>query len=904
MSPSLESVDLRCDNAAEPLGIDTPQPRFSWRAQSPARGAHQTAYRVVVGEDADEVASGDGSLWDSGVVASPKSNGIVYSGGPLSSRTRYFWSVSVRDGEGEWAEFAAPASFETAFLDPSEWGAQWIGCADVLARPISPLFRTEFDIAKPIASARAYVTGLGYFELHINGEKVGDNVLDPGWTDTQERVLYVTHDVTDLLVVGRNAVGAILGIGRFENPQQSRWGSQTQLLLELRVTHTDGEETTVRSDGKSGWVTTPDSPIINNNIYDGETYDARAEISGWSSPGFTPNLNIWRPAYVVEPPRGRLVAQALEPIKVIDELRAVDIKEVSPGVFVFDLGQNFAGWARLRTSGAAGTSVTMRFAEMVNDDGTVNQTNLRHAASVDTYILSGQGVETYEPRFTYHGFRFVQVEGLPAAPDQETIVGRVVRSSVSQTGRFSTSNRFINQLHRAIVWTESSNLHSLPTDCPQRDERLGWLNDMTVRAHEAVYNFDVARLYAKWIDDIADAQGSTTGAITDTAPYAKFGGRPADPVSASFLLVPWLNYQHFGDERTFEEHYPDLVAWFRYLQNVAPDDLVELSHFGDWAPPMTESAGEDTIGAGAVAAHTPGELISSGFYRYNAILLARFAGILGKTDEQAEFEQMAERIRAAIQAKCFDKETGNFGTGNQACNAFALYMDLVPEGHVEAVLGNLVEDIIRHDYHITTGNLVTKYMIDVLTDYGRGDVAWQLVTQRTYPSWGYMLDHGATTIWERWEWVTGGPIAEMGSHNHPMYGAIDAWFYKYVAGISVAESGVAFSEFIVKPHLLGDLDDVDCELDTVRGLVSVHWSISDDVVRLDVTIPANTSATIYVPTVGLSSTISESGTQVWLNGAERDSVDGLSAGAEDQDWVAFAAKAGSYSFTSSGASAA
>jgi alpha-L-rhamnosidase len=899
---------LRCEYAVDPIGLDTPRPRFSWIIAAERRGASQSDYQLVVGLSRTDVEGGVGPVWDSGPVESARSASVEFDGEALKSRTEYFWAVRVRDENDVWGPYSVPASFETAFLSADEWRASWIATGDNRRHAVSPMLRKEFVLAKPIVRARAYVTGLGYYELRINGNKVGDSVLDPGWTDTGERVLYATYDVTDLLTEGQNAVGAQLGVGRFSTPPRSEarseGGSRSQLLLQLHVDHPDGDETIIISDGRSGWLATADTPIVDNSIYNGETYDARLEMPGWDEPGFAPGLaSSWRRAVVVEAPRGKLVAQALEPIKVVEEIEPVAAVHPAPGVFVYDLGQNFAGWARIRLSGLAGDRISLKYAEMVFPDGTVNQENLRSARATDVYVLRGGPAETYEPRFTYHGFRYVQVECLAGTPDIASLVGCVVRSSVRMTGRFASSSEYLNQLHRAIVWTEASNLHSLPTDCPQRDERLGWLNDMTVRCEEAVFNFDLARLYAKWIDDISDAQGATTGAISDTAPFIMTGGRPADPVSTSFLLVPWLTYLHYGDERTLREHYADFVKWFRYLQGLEQDGLLEFTRYGDWAPPMTESAGVGTIGAGAIAAHTPGGLISSGYHFYNAQLLARFAGIIGNDDDRREFEALAERTKSAIQERYFDYATSNYGTGNQACNAFALYLDLVPAEHKKAVLESLVRNIEEHDFHVTTGNLTTKYLIDVLTENGRGDIAYALVTQRTYPSWGYMLDNGATTIWERWEHVTSGELAHMGSHNHPMYGAVGSWFYRYLGGVDVDEASAdaaGFSVIRVKPHLVDGVSEVACSLDTVKGEVAVHWTRSDTEIILDVTVPANSRAIVYVPKAagGTDASIFDGSVLLWSRSESRDSVAGISNPSDAGDYVRLTALSGNYRFVS------
>lgn len=895
-SATVTPCELRVNRARSPLGIDDPECAFSWQLAGDGRGLIQTAYRVLVAKG-DHVAPDHADMWDSGWVRSDRQLDVVYSGVPLESRQRYRWMVQVADRDGHETS-SIPESFETAFLRPDEWKARWIGSHDAKTTPVAPLLRTTFTLDRPIERARAYVSGLGYYELRLNGHRVGRSVLDPGWTDYRKRVLYSTYDVTDALTEGYNVAGVMLGAGWFRSPAEAVPSQIVpQAILELHITLDDGS-TVVVCTGDDGWLATTDGPIVENSIYDGETYDARREIAGWDqSPVLTDPLSTarWSRALEVEPPGGVLQSQPIEPIEVIAELAPVSLSTPSPGVTVVDFGQNIAGWMRLRLDADEGDRIVVRFAELIDEHGFVNTANLRTARATDTYIAGSTGPAVYEPRFTYHGFRYAQIEGYSRTPDRDDVTACVVRSAVTSTGTFECANPVVNAIHEIAVRTESNNLHSVPTDCPQRDERLAWLNDMTVRAEEAVHNFDLVRLYRKWIQDIADAQGQTTGAITDTAPFVRYGRRPADPVSSSYLVVPWLLYRHFGDSRTMVRHYDGMVRWTDYLDSLSVDGIIEQSAIGDWAPPISESVA-GSIGAGAVSATTPGALVSTSFQFLNKTLLARMAGVLGREDDRLRFRSDADRIRSAINQRFLDVASGNYGPGNQASNALALYLELPPEGLRSTVMANLIADIEAHDFHLTTGNLCTKFMMDVLARDGRADVAFRLLTQETYPSWGYMVAQGATTMWERWEHVTGGPLAAMASHDHPMYGAVDSWMYQMLAGITLDDEGAGYRHLRIEPRFPIGLDWVTCELETVRGTVRSSWRNEGATRHLSISVPANAEATLVIPSgAGDRVRVIESGQVVWMAG-EFTAVPGVSAGIRHESSVHLTLGSGDYSF--------
>jgi alpha-L-rhamnosidase len=838
--------NLKCDFAVNPLGTGSPTPRLSWTIAS-ERGVTASAYRVRVASSEPILSAGGGDLWDTGRVEEAAA-GVQFGGKPLSSRQRVFWTVEAWSTTGQ-SHSSPAASFEMGLLSSEDWHAEWIGFPG--GRNGKALyFKSVFEIDRPVARARAYVAGLGWHEFRMNGHKVGDAVLEPAQTAFDKRVLYVTHDITEQLRQGSNIVGAIVGNG---------WHGAPKLLVQIEIDNADGTTRQVLTGrqivGNTMW-NVADGPIVDNSIYDGEIYDARLEKAGWDSSDAIepPGARNWWMPMLADSPGGELWPQTLEPIRVIETRKALTVSEPQPGVFVFDGGQNLAGWVKLRVSGARGTAVTLRFAESLYTDGTVNQENLRGALARDIYILKGGGPEEWEPTLTYHGFRYVQVEGFPGEPTLDSIEIKVVRSDVARTARFASSSELLNRIDDAVIWTESSNLHGVPTDCPQRDERMGWLNDMAARSEELVLNFDVARLLPKWMDDIADAQDPRTGAISDTAPF-RWGSRPADPVSVCFLLIPRLLHRHYGDTRTMARHFGAMQRWVDYLATRAPGQIVEYSYYGDWAPPIAQGVPE-SIGSSAVAKNTPGPLVSTGHYFYAAKLLSGMATTLGRTADAARYAQVAEEIHSAFNDRFWDPGAGVYGTGNQACNALALYMGLVPPDRQARAFSALVADIEKQGFHLTTGNLCTKYALEVLAERGRLDVAFRVATRTDYPSWGYMFARGATTMWERWEEATGGG---MNSHNHPMYASIGAWLHRWVAGIRLADDAVAASDLVIAPQPLDGLASASSELRTVRGKASASWRSTVGRLELDAEVPSGTRARFRIRKPSPRARLTESG---------------------------------------------
>jgi alpha-L-rhamnosidase len=877
----ISAYDLRCEYATNPLGIGSIAPRLSWKLSHPERNQQQTAYQIIAAHNAEALREGGEDLvWDSGKVPSSNSVAVEYGGPPLASRERVYWRVrcwDAQDRPGPWSEIAW---FEVALLNPEDWKADWIGYPG--GWPGRALyFRRQFDVSKPIDRARLYVTGLGYHELFINGQRLGDAVLDPAYTDISARVMYRVFDIGPQLVTGSNVFAATVGNG---------WHGSPRLLAQIELYFADGTSTCIYTEDWGGWFVTC-GPVLENSIYGGETYDAREEKPGWNLPmdGTPPQgPGGWTGAMHVPAPGGVLTPQMIEPIRITDELRPRSITTPKPGVYVVDFGQNIAGWVQLRVNGERGTRVVLKFAELLYPDGTVNQENLRVISPTDTYILKGGEEEVWEPRFTYHGFRYVQVEGYPGELTADSITGKVVRSSVEEAGRFTCSNELLNRIQTMVWWTERNNQHGIPTDCPQRNERMGWLNDMVARAEEAFFNFKMPLFMSKWIGDIYDAQDPVSGGVPLTAPRAWMAGRvPTEPVSVSYLETSWLLYAHYGDRRTLETYYNGYQKWLQRLSDQAKDYIVDTAWVADWAPPI------DHVIPGTLLSGAPAALMGTGFYYYGARLLARIAGILGKTEDQKHYETLAAEIGEAFNRHFWDEEAGGYGTNNQSCNCFALWLGLVPEDRKARVLENLVRDIVERGYHLTTGNVCTKYLLEALSANNRTDVALKIATQTTYPSWGYMLENGATTLWERWELYTS---HGMNSHNHPMMGSISSWFYKVLAGINITPQTAGFDYFDLHPHIVEGLDYVIAQHHTIRGMVESAWYREGERLILHVTIPVNCFADVTFPVTSRQTRILESGTCIWDGEQPQHLVAGVSFLRSGANEVRFRVGSGAYEF--------
>jgi alpha-L-rhamnosidase len=899
-------IDLLCEYAVNPIGIDAVRPRFSWVLRHSARARIQSAYRILVASTPENLSSDKGDIWDSKKVKSDKSVNVEYRGKSLESKTRYYWKLKWWDDDGQASAFSDAAAFEMGLLSRKDWGGVWIGGGD--------LFRNHIVIKAKVKRARAYVCGLGWYELRINGQKVGDHQLDPGLTDYDKVALYSTFDITDFFKNGENAVGIMLGNGRYAQDWSGTPGVKDRLktyqsaapkvILQLEIQFEDGSCQKLVTD--ETWKIAR-GPIVRNDIYDGEIYDARLEKSGWDNFGYDDSQ--WEKAGLFQPPGGQLVSQGTcPPIKKIKTTQPVIMSNPGSNVFVYDFGQNFTGWVKLTVSGPRGTEVKLRFSELLHSDGMINVIPNRTAKVTDNYILKGEGVEVYEPRFTYHGFRYVEVTGYPGTPNLNAVQGIVVHSAVNPVGGFQCSNQLINNIHKNILWTQLSNLMSIPTDCPQRNERMGWLGDAQLVVEESIFNFDMAAFYTKWLRDIRESQ-KEDGSVSDVVPpyWQRY---PADPPwGTACVVIPWNLYLYYDDERILEENYRLVKGWVDYLTSINVGHLIKFSKYGDWCPPNKFRSLD-----------TPGELISSWCYYYDALTLSKIAGVLGKSNDAGKYAKLSQETKEAFNREFLEEDYYTYNSkvfdsllhfdfcpeydkkGNrkrvlytQTPNVLPLYMEMVPEDKKAAVLQNLFENVeITNDCHLNTGILGTRYILDTLTQYGRADLAYRLVTQTTYPSWGYMIKEGATTLWERWEYMAGGG---MNSHNHIMFGSVDAWFYRVLAGINLDAAAFGFRKVIIKPYVPEDLNYVSASVNTIRGLVSSSWRKEADALALDVVLPVNSEGKICIPLTGFTNpVVKENGRVIYRNNKFVPGVPGITAGTREEGFITFNAGSGDYSF--------
>ena len=832
--------DLKTDYSTNPINVDNVTPCFSWKYRLTNKNVKVTHFQILVATSATNLEREKFDLWDSGRVKIGKSPMVQYSGAPLKSRDSAFWIVRIWDENENVSTVSKSANFEIALISDSDWHAYWIGFP--AGRPGRALyFRNEYLIKKPIKKSRAYVSSLGWNEFYVNGERVSTSVLNPAQTEFSKRVLYSTYDLNPFLKIGQNVLGSIVAGGWYGTPK-----FLAQIELEFQDGSKDRFLTAGRNENDKNLWKLSDGPIVETSIFDGEVYDANREIDNWMSASREGHSLIYDGSFyvsmIVSPPGGALVSQVVEPIEVVGEIKPKEITEPKLGIFVIDNGQNLAGWLKIKLDMKKNQKLMMRFGENLYPNGRVNQENLRFASAQDTYISNVDGVITWEPKFTYHGFRYVEIEGLEKRPSLEDFNTQIVRSNVAKTGSMQCSNTIVNQIQAAVEWTEISNLHGLPTDCPQRAERLGWLNDMTARCEELIFNFDMSKFLPKWLEDIRDSQDQTSGAIPDTAPY-NFGAMPGDPVCISNVLIAWLLYKHFGDKKTLEKNFDSMWRWAQYLSSRANDGILNDGYIGDWAPPVKEAI-SGSIGTSSVSANTPGALVSTAHYIHMLSTLSKIASVLNNEIASKELFSECVMCKKAFHQKFFNSDTGGYGSNNQACNSMALYMDIVPADLRSRVLKNLVSDVVSNEYHLTTGNLATKYIFDVLAEGGETDTAFKLLTQTSYPSWGYMLAKGATTMWERWEEATG---KGMNSHNHAMYASIGSWFYKYLAGIKLPDSSIGFSNVIIEPVFPKDLDWVKVELDTIRGKISVSWVKQSTSILLKIKLPLGCNCDLRLP---------------------------------------------------------
>lgn len=900
----LNPVALRCEYRENPLGIDETVPRLTWRVESSERGQKQTAYQILVSSDADRLKKDIGDLWDSGKVADNRTTNVPYEGKSLGSREQCFWKVRVWDKDGKMTS-SKEASWTMGLLKPTDWTAEFISIRDTspvhkdrdtLFLPSARQYRKEFSAGKTVKRATVYASALGIYELYVNGRQVGDARFAPGWTDYHRRAYYNTFDVTPMVNEGANAIGlwvadgwysGYIGFGLFtgmgtEKIGRYTYGKTPATMAQLEIEYVDGSRETIVTDGS--WKVTEDGPIREADFLMGESYDARKEMQGWSEAGF--DDRAWNPAVLAgengsipvmfyegkdgsQPGEktkveGRPLDLAFKrpekmeafpglPVRAIQEILPVSITSPAEGVSIFDLGQNFAGVVRLKVRGPAGTAVQLRYGEKLHPDGTLMTENLRKARATDCYILRGDpNGEVFVPRFTFHGFQYVEVTGFPGKPGMDAIAGIVIHSATPLTSGFECSDPVANRLFQNIVWTQRANFIDLPTDCPQRDERFGWTGDAQVYIRSATYNADVTAFFTKWLRELMESQRSD-GVFPGYAPFPfqhgwSFGTAWAD----AGVICPWTIWQAYDDTRIIERCWPEMVKFLEWRKRTSKDNLgiVHGNPWGDWL---------------SFGASTPLDYVDTVYFANSARLMSEMAQAIGKTAEAAEYRELFTRVKEAFNKK-YVKADGSLAVDTQTAYALALDMDLLPAG-LHAKAGKILADKLRRgettdNSGMTTGFLGTRPLLPALSSTGWNDLAVKHFQSRKFPSWGYEVEQGATTIWERWNSYTkdkgfsGTQNAAMNSFAHYSFGAVCDWMLGTLAGIE--SDGPGYQKITIRPSPPSPGSNPDREpinwvkahYDSIHGRISSDWKRTGEGFELDISIPANTTATVYLPADG------------------------------------------------------
>jgi len=844
---SLQIVKLTCQSLINPAGIDNNQPYFSWMAESDVRGQKQTAYQILVTDNEDDIEQEKGGLWNSGKISSNQTHAIYYEGQPLISNRTYYWKVRLWDIDGNPTNFSQTARFTTSVLDPGVWQAKWMGMGtgkdpvnekgfydekvkvdeegdSIRYHESSLLLRKEFSFSKPVKQAILHVCGLGLYELSMNGNRIGKKVLNPAKTNYNKVVLYDTYDITSHFSDEENVIGIMLGNGWF-NPIQKwwswrmQWFGEKRAMLQMHLTFEDNTSQVITSDGS--WKIA-EGPVRKHCIYDGEVYDANREIPGWDRPGY--DDSDWEFAEIVNPPRGVLKSQIMPAIQQTEVLKPLSVTQPNDTIWVVDFGQNFAGWIRIHLKEQKGSRLVIRYAEN-SKDGMIDVKTNGMAQAKDIYISKGGEPEVYEPRFTYHGFRYVEIGGLSADLSPDDIEGVVVHSAVEPIGHFECSNEQINKIHKVTLWSQRSNLMGFPTDCPQREERLGWIGDAHVVAEEAIFNFDMNLFYAKWLNDIRVNQ-DTLGYLPYVAPRPISLGHSAISWSSGYSLIVWYHYLYYGDKQILADHYQAMKKYVDYLTSRSHNFIAQDDKYGDWVSPL------DGWHQGLPMC------TSTGFYYYITSILAKSASLLGIEQDAREYRLLSENIKNAFNEKFFHPAEKSYDTGSQFANAFTLFLDMVPEDLRKGVLETLVNDIVSRDGHLTTGILGTKYLMEILSLENRSDIAWLVATRTDYPGWIHLIKN-RTTLSEHWD--------QSGSSNHVMLGSIDSWFYHVLAGIRHDEHAPGFDNLTIKPFFPDDLSWVKASVGTTRGNIVSEWEKNGNNLQMKVEIPVNSTGTIYIP---------------------------------------------------------
>ncbi|MFT5883610.1 MAG: alpha-L-rhamnosidase [Arcticibacterium sp.] len=849
-----EVIHLVCEYHTNPIGIDVEKPRLSWQVNTEKLNWKQSAYEIRFAHSSTDLQKGKALLWSSGKVNSEESVNVIYDGPKLNSMQRVYWQVRVWNNNNQATSWCIPAFWEMGILETGLWSASYIAMNDITTEREShpsQYFRKEFKTKKSIKSARVCVTSLGLYELYLNGEKVGKDLFTPGYTTYNHRLQYQTYDVTQM-VEENNAIGAIVGDGWYRGNigwkgDYAFYGKQLALLVQLKIDYKDGTSSTILSD--RDWKASY-GPILESDKYNGEKYDARLELAGWSNANF--DDATWTKVEIIDHSKDILVAPQGPPVRAIEEVKPKKIITTPKGEIVLDLGQNIVGWARMKVKGKAGDKVTLKFAEVLDKEGNFYTTNLRAAEATDSYILKGEGDEVFEPHFTSHGFRYIQVLDYPGTLNLDAIAGIVIHSDMAPTGSFTCSDPMINQLQSNIRWGQKDNFLDIPTDCPQRDERAGWTGDAQVFSMTAAYNFNVATFYTKWLKDLA-ADQHESGLVPNVVPDILTG---SEGVSArggatgwadAAVIMPWTVYQSYGDKRILEEQYSSMKGWVDYMAKKSGEDYLWNDprhwHWGDW---LAYNADKPDYN-GSV---TEKDLIATAYAYYSTTLLSKTAAIIGKTEDVSKYQKLANNIKGAF-IKEYITPNGRLVSHTQTAYALAISFDLIPEELVEKSAEYFAQDVKKFG-HLTTGFLGTPLLCSTLSKIGRDDLAFMLLNRKEFPSWLYPITMGATTIWERWDTQKpdGTIIEGMNSFNHYAYGAIGEWLYNHVGGLSIDPENPGYKNILFHPHPGGGLSSAKAEFLSLYGEIKSNWEVKGDRFNYEVVIPANTTGTVVLPGAG------------------------------------------------------
>lgn len=843
VSPTLadwQVQNLRCEHAADPLGIDVPHPRLYWQLSSSERNQHQAAYQILVASSVELLSQNKGDLWDSGKVDSKRATHIAYAGKPLKSSQQVFWKVRSWNQAGEESAWSPVATWTMGVVDNKDWKAKWIVAP---WQTESVQIRREFTVKPDIKRAVVHICGLGHFEMNLNGKKVSKNLLSPGWTKYNRTALYETHDITDGLKEGNNAIGLTLGDGMYHSERRNRFSKfqgsfgPQRAFGQIEIEYGNGTREIIGTD--EIWKV-HSGPVTYNDVYGGEDYDARLVETGWDESGFDDSK--WEAAVELVRPSSELRGHtsSAQPLSEIQVFEPKSITKKSDSLSVIDFGQNASFMPRIAVTGPAGSTVRLTHAEVIDDEGNINRGTCggNRGPAWWQYTKATDGEETWFPQFFYAGCRYLQLDKLPAQeggelPELKKIEGVVVHSTADPIGEFSCSNDLLNRTRDLVRWAQRSNMVSVLTDCPHR-EKLGWLEQYYLNGPAIRYEFDVNRIFVKGMRDMADSQ-TREGLIPNIAPeFTVFDGtfRAAAEWGCAFIVVPWQQYQFTGDRALLEQYYPQMEKYMGYLESKSADHILDEG-LGDWY----DLDGKDRPG---VAKLTPPPITATAFYFYDAKLMAEIAKLFGKEDDIEKYSKLADEIRAAWLKK-FRSEEGIYGTNSQCSNAIALEMGLAEEADREKALAALVKDVRDHGDAMTAGDVGFRYLLQALANGGESEVIYAMINQDEKPGYGYQLKKGATSLTEAWD------ANHNASHNHFMLGHITEWFYKDLVGIDSDPAAPGFENVVIKPTPVGDLKWAEASYDSLRGPIKSRWERDGDKFKLKFEIPANSTATVYLP---------------------------------------------------------